>query len=249
MSTTTPPAALDMPSATPKPTTRGPLDSSAMKTRILTHMNADHQLSLRLYLQHYSHVPSPGTLSAQMLDITTEHMIISSGFGRHIIQFEPPMKSLMEARERLVTMHELCLKQLDLSDVVVERYVPPDRAWQWMLCGLCVLISTTFPFRESLRLESGSWISKLWSLDGAAPWLARLSYTLAPAVLGVMVTVHCGEAMWFIQRRLRRHWVEWGSATWWCWVLDCLLEGGGCLTRFDRVVKRMEGEKKGGSKH
>ncbi|OAG43279.1 hypothetical protein AYO21_02565 [Fonsecaea monophora] len=102
-------------------TPRGPPDVSAMKARIITHMNADHQLSLRLYLQHYSHVPSPGTASAQMLDITTEHMIISSAYGRHVIQFEPPMKSLMEARERLVTMHELCLEQLDLSAIVVSK--------------------------------------------------------------------------------------------------------------------------------
>ncbi|OAP65027.1 hypothetical protein AYL99_00999 [Fonsecaea erecta] len=228
---------------------RGPPDASAMKTRIITHMNEDHQLSLRLYLQHYSHVPSPGTVSAQMLDITTEHMIISSGYGRHVILFEPPMKSLMEARERLVTMHEHCLNQLDLSDIVVDTYVLPDRAWQWALSGLCLLIFATFPFRESLRLESGSWISRVWSLGGAAPWLAKLCYMLAPAVLGVIVVFHCGEAMWFIQRRLRRHWVEWGSVAWTCWVVDCLVEGGGCLSRFDRVVKKMEMEKKGGGKH
>ncbi|KIW34524.1 uncharacterized protein PV07_01300 [Cladophialophora immunda] len=228
---------------------RGPPDASAMKTRIISHMNADHQLSLRLYLQHYSHVPVSGTVSAQMLDVTTEHMVISSGYGRHVIQFEPPMKSLMEARERLVTMHELCLKQLDLSDIVVDMYVPPDRAWQWALSGLCVLIFTTFPFRESLRLESGSWISKIWSLGGVAPWLAKLSYTLAPAVLGFMVVVHGFEAMWLIQKRLRRHWVEWGSVAWWCWVVDCLIEGVGCLSRFDRLVKKTEAEKKGGGKH
>ncbi|KAH0847178.1 putative integral membrane protein [Fonsecaea pedrosoi] len=230
-------------------TPRGPPDVSAMKARIITHMNADHQLSLRLYLQHYSHVPSPGTASAQMLDITTEHMIISSAYGRHVIQFEPPMKSLMEARERLVTMHELCLEQLDLSAIVVSKYVPPDRVWQWALSGLCLLIFTTFPFRESLRSESGSWIYQVWSLGGVAPWLAELSYTLAPAVLGVLVVVHGGEAVWFIQRKLRRHWVEWGSAAWWCWVVDCCIEGFGSFTRFDRIVKTMEMEKKGGGQH
>ncbi|ETI20677.1 hypothetical protein G647_07019 [Cladophialophora carrionii CBS 160.54] len=238
-----------VPPSTPAPAARGPPDAAAMKNRILTHMNADHQLSLRLYLQHYSHVPSSGTSSAKMLDISTEHMLVESSYGRHVIPFEPPMKSLMEARERLVNMHVLCLEKLDVSDVVVKNYVPPDRVWQWMLSGLCLLILSTFPFRSSLRPESGSVIAKIWSLGGAAPWLARLSHTLSPLVLTTVIVLHAGEAVWFINRRLNRHWVETGTAVWWCWVLDCLLEGGGCLTRFDRVVKRMEAEKKGGGKH
>jgi hypothetical protein len=220
-----------------------------MKNRILTHMNADHQLSLRLYLQHYSHVPSAGTISARMLDITPEHIIVESSYGRHVIPFEPPMKSLMEARERLVDMHVFCLRELDLSDVVIKGYVPPDRAWQWMLSGLCLLILSTFPFRESLRPESASVIATIWSLGGVAPWLARLSYTLSPLVLGFIVVAHSGEAVWFINRRLKRHWVEMGTVVWWCWVVDCLLEGAGCLTRFDRVVKKVEAEKKTGGKH
>ncbi len=212
-------------------------------------MNADHHLSLRLFLQHYSHVPSSGTASAKMLDINTEHTIVESTFGRHIIPFEPPMGSLMGARERLVDMHNLCLRELNLSDVVVENYVLPDRAWHWALCGLCLLIFTTFPFRESIRPETGSVISKIWSLGGLAPWLARLSYTLAPYTLGFVILAHTGETLWFINGKLKRHWVEAGTMTWWCWVVDCLLEGGGSFTRFDRVVKKLEAERKGGGKH
>ena len=220
-----------------------------MKNRVLTHMNADHHLSLRLFLQHYNHVPSSGTNTAKMLDVTTEHMIISSTYGRHVVQFEPPMKSFSEARERLADMHNLCLRELDLSDVVVRRYAPPDRLWQWMLSGLVVLIFSTFPFRESLRPESGSVVAKIWSVGGMAPWLARLSYTLAPVTLGFVAIVHSGEAVWFINRRLKRHWVEAGTVAWWCWVVDVLVEGIGCLSRFDRVVKRMEAKQKGGGKH
>ena len=79
-------------------TPRGPSDPVALKHRVLTHMNADHHLSLRLYLQHYNHVPSSGTTSAELLDITTGHMILSSSFGRHVVSFDPPMTSLSEAR-------------------------------------------------------------------------------------------------------------------------------------------------------
>jgi hypothetical protein len=207
-------------------------------------MNSDHALSLRLYLAHYAHVPLPGTKTAQMLDITPEHMIITSAYGRHVVPLEPPMKSLMEARERLVAMHNTCLTELGLSEVVLEHYVGPDRAWQWCLSALCVLIFVTFPFREQLRPESGSVIAWIWSLGGALPGLARLAYSLQPLVLGVMVILHGGEAVWFASSKLPRYWVETGTWVWWCWVLDCLLEGVGCLSRFDRVVGRLEAEKK-----
>jgi hypothetical protein len=229
--------------------TRGPPDPTAVKKRVLTHMNADHQLSLRLYLEHYSHVPSSGTARAELLDLTTSHMIISSSYGRHVIPFTPPMKSMLQARETLVEMHNLCLRELDRSDVVIPKYILPDRVWQWALSALCLLIYATFPFRAALRPESGTVISKIWSLGGLAPWLAKLSYTLAPLVLGFVVIAHAAEALWLINGRLRRHWVESGTGTWWCWVIDCLIEGGGCLTRFDRLVKRTESQKKTGITH
>lgn len=223
---------------------RGAPDSAVMKARIISHMNSDHALSLRLYLMRYCHVPLPGTSTAQMLDITSEHMIITSSYGRHVVPLEPPMKSLMEARERLVAMHNDCLSELGLSDVVLDRYVPPDRAWQWTLSALCALIFATFPFRESLLPESGSVIARIWSLGGAVPGLARLSYTLQPFVLAVMVVLHVGETAWLANTRLKRYWVEVGTAVWWLWVLDCALEGVGCLSRFDRIVSRLEAEKK-----
>lgn len=217
-----------------------------MKARILTHMNADHALSLRLYLMHYSHVPSSGTTTANMVDMTNEHMIITSSYGRHVVAFEPPMKSLIEARERLVAMHNTCLEALDRSDVVVDKYVPPDRLWQYLVGVLCVLIYATFPFRESLKPGSDTVAAKIWSLGGLAPWLGKLAYALAPAVLGFVVLAHSTEAVWLANGRLKRHWVEFGSVTWWCWVVDCFLEGGGCLMRFDKVVKAKESARKGG---
>ncbi|KAI1610171.1 hypothetical protein EDD36DRAFT_443535 [Exophiala viscosa] len=240
---TTAPAPTSVPSGPPPTAQRGPPDPAAMKARVIQHMNADHALSLRLYLAHYAHVPLPGTTTAAMQDITNEHMIITSSYGRHVVSLDPPMKSLIEARERLVAMHNECLAALGLSDVVLKSYTPPDRAWQCALSALCLLIFATFPFREQLRPESGSVIASIWSLGGLVPGLARLSYTLQPYVLGIMVVLHGAEAVWFTNR-LKRYWVEVGTWVWWCWVGDCLLEGVGCLTRFERVVGRLEAEKK-----
>jgi hypothetical protein len=234
--------------APPTPT-RGPPDAAAMKSRIITHMNADHQLSLRLYLQHSCHIPSGGTVKASLEDITNEHMILISSFGRHIVPLDPPMKSLMEGRERLVAMHQQCLKELDLSDIVVDEYQLPTTVFPWALSSLVILIALTFPFRESLRPESGSVIYDIWSLGGLAPGLAQLSYTLAPAVLGFIYLAHGIESVYLARTRLRKHWVETFSKTWWLWIGDCALEGFGAIQRFDAVVKRKESAKGGNAQH
>lgn len=206
-------------------------------------MNADHSLSLRLYLAHYAHVPLAGTKPAQLHDITLDHLIITSAFGRHTIPLDPPMNSLSEARERLVSMHTDCLDKLGLSDIVVDSYTPPNRAWQWALSALCALIFATFPFRDQLRPESQSVISSIWSIGGWVPQLARLAYTLQPVVLGFMGVVHVAEAVWFANQKLSRHWVEVGSGVWWAWVADCVLEGVGCLKRFEGVVAKEDKKK------
>jgi hypothetical protein len=213
-----------------------------MKTRIIQHMNADHALSLRLYLQHYLHVPSQATSNAKVLDITTSHMIVQSSYGRHVIPFNPEMKDFREARDRLVKMHEECKDALDLSDIVVDRYALPDRLWQWGVISLCILIFATLPWRENV-VKQGTWSHAIWSLGGRAEWLAKLSYTMAPLTLGIIVMAHGAEAGWMMTGRLRRHWVETGSWVWWGWVLDNLVQGSGALMRFDRVVKRAEIER------
>lgn len=229
--------------------TRGPPDAAAMKSRIITHMNADHQLSLRLYLQHYSHVPSSGTTKATLEDVTPEHMILNSYYGRHVVPFNPPMKSLTEGRERLVAMHQQCLQALDLSDIVIDTYEAPRTAQTYLVAGLVSLILATFPFRQSLRPESGSLIYQIWSLGGLVPGLASLSYTLAPAVLAVIIVAHVTESAYFARSRLRRHWVETFSRVWWAWLSECLMVGFSTFQNFDALVKRKEDAKGGKGKH
>jgi len=102
------------------------------------------------------------------------------------------------------------------------------------------LIFATFPFREQLKPESQSVIAQIWSLGGTCPPLANLCYTLQPYVLWFMIIVHSGEAAWFATAQLRRHWVELGSALWVCWVLDCAVEGVGCMSRFDRIFAQKD---------
>ncbi|KAK5060201.1 hypothetical protein LTR84_010086 [Exophiala bonariae] len=235
--------------APPPTAARGAPDAAAMKSRIITHMNADHQLSLRLYLQHYCHVPSSGTAQASLEDITTEHIILNSSFGRHVVPFEPPMKSLMEGREKLVAMHQHCLKELDLSDIVIDSYHPPSGVFPYVLGALVVLICTTFPFRDNLRPESRSLIYDIWSVGGLVPGLAWLSYQLAPAVQAFIYIAHGVEMLVLARGRLRRHWVETFSRTWWLWLGECSLVGYSAFQHFDRTVKAKEDAKGGKAQH
>ncbi|RVX67517.1 hypothetical protein B0A52_08870 [Exophiala mesophila] len=228
---------------------RGPPDPAAMKARIISHMNADHQLSLRAYLQLYANVPSLSTRSSKLEDITNEHMILTSSFGRHVIPFSPPLKSLAEARERLVAMHNDCLQALDLSDIVIDSYYWPDKLWQYPATAFILLILITFPFPDSLLPHSNSLIYQIWSLGGLAPGLAALCHTLAFPVWFFIVAVHAAESVWLSKTRLRKHWIEPGTGVWMAWMADCALKGFSAFQRFDQVVKEKEAAKRGRGQH
>src|SRR6266498_4489490 len=95
---------------------------TAIRSRIITHMNADHSSSLTRYLEYYGKLPSPKY--AQLEEITLSHMIISSngGHNQNLIPFNPPMFSYLEARDRLVAMDKVSLEGLGRSDIEVKDY-------------------------------------------------------------------------------------------------------------------------------
>lgn len=220
-----------------------------MKARIISHMNADHQLSIRALLQHHASVPSLSTRSSKMEDITTEHMILNSVFGRHVIPFSPPLKSLSEARERLVALHNDSFQALDLSDIVVDSYYWPTKLWQYPATAFILLILITFPFPDSFLPQSKSLIYQIWSLGGLAPGLAALAHSLAFPVWFFIVAVHAAEATWLSKTRLRKHWIEPGTGTWMAWMIDCGLKGYSTFQRFDQIVKEKEAAKQGRGQH
>ncbi|RMZ89452.1 hypothetical protein DV736_g3314, partial [Chaetothyriales sp. CBS 134916] len=237
-------------SLTPSSSASGQADPKAakdvMRTRILTHMNADHQFSLILYSRNYSKLPLSHAKSSKLEDIALTHMTIHSSFGRCMIPFDPPLNSLNEARERVVAMHQQAMKELDVEDVLIERYVLPDRAWMWVVMVLCAWTIVTFspPLRPLLRPESGSVISRIWGLGGLANELAELAFTASPVVWPLTVLIHTGEAAYMIRAKLRRYQVEPFSGVWLAWVVDCFLEGIGSFVRFNEMVGAIRDERK-----
>ena len=217
--------------------------SEAMQTRILNHMNADHRNSLVLYSRYYSKLPLAHAKTSKLDSINLEHMIIESSFGRCLVPFTPPLKSYSEARERVVAMHQECLKGLDVDEITIDRYILPNSPLQGTLAFLTTWTFATFPFRQQLRPESGSLLSWAWSIGGLFPGIAKLAYLTAPYVLVFMLVLHGAEAAQMARSRLRRHSVETFSGVWWAWVVDTFFEGFGAFQRFDGMVKKRKDEK------
>lgn len=96
-------------------------NSDAMKSRIINHMNEDHQNSLTLYSRHYNKLPLSHAKTSKLVDITLDHMVIESSFGRCLIPIDPPMKSYAEARDRVVAMHQESILDDDLIDRSLHR--------------------------------------------------------------------------------------------------------------------------------
>jgi hypothetical protein len=140
-------------------------------------------------------------------------------------------------------MHEECLRELDVDGYMLTEYILPNRWNQWAVMVVCAWCLTTFPFRNLIHPDSGSWISYVWSIGGLAPGLAELSWKLAPWTLAFMLVVHVAEATHMVRTRMRRYEVEMFSVVWWCWVADCFVEGFGSFVRVDEVVSERKGEK------
>ncbi|KPI39069.1 uncharacterized protein AB675_4673 [Cyphellophora attinorum] len=229
-----------------------PKDITALRIRIITHMNKDHARSLQLYARHYNHLPATEVrIPPKLTEITPNYLILttSSPERRLLIPLEPPLPAnLSGARERLVSMHNTCLTALNLSDIVITEYRHPTKWWEWSAGFMVLLILLTFPFRSHIHPDSNSLISKIWSVGGLAPWHAKLAYVLAPLVLPAVWIIHVGEVVGCMLPRLRKYGVEAGSRVWWCWMGDCFLEGGGAWLRVDGMV-REAGEKKAQQKH
>ena len=211
----------------------------AMKTRIITHMNSSHQSSLQNYLQHYNRVPASSTYDAQMDDVSLTHMSITCSMGRYMIPFDPPMKSLMEARERTVVMHKVSLAALGKSDTEINEYRYPKGIVGW---GMPILtIWAVQLMAQSTTLQPGGSLIFDYVLDPWAPrWFVSFAQVGRLCILLGMIAVHVGETVWFWRTRLEKYNVKRFGAVWWKWLITSLCSGFPIFERFDEVVHDVE---------
>lgn len=209
--------------------------SNSPKTFIIKHMNADHQDSLSLYLQVYNNVPSSAAKSARLEDFSLTDLVITAAGTRYSVPINPPMKSLSDARPRVVAMHKECLNKLGLSDIVVTEYRAPRGA---TAVAFVFLVTSYALFCRRSNFLPGSVVYD--SVFSGAPAVAEYCYKIQPVLFSGVLGAHALEAGLLAVNRLKRHRVQFLSRLWWTWVVSTFIEGFGAWQRFDAMVNEKQ---------
>ncbi|KAI0442832.1 hypothetical protein F4803DRAFT_344987 [Xylaria telfairii] len=216
------------------------------KTRIMAHMNKEHGAELKLYLQAFNGLSSSAAAKAELTDLTLDTLTIKAASGVHTVRISPPMKTLGDARVRLVDMAERAQQQLGLSDIRIERFEGPRGG------GLLSFLGVGFYFVSGVAVALGvlrpgtAW----WGLlDAYFPYHGAAGFVwLVEKIAVPVVVLHATEAWWMARSRLAKHGVETGGALWLLWVLETFVEGFPAIRRFDQLV-RDEKKKKDAASH
>ncbi len=215
------------------------------RQRIITHMNKDHQDSLVRFLEHYAHVSAYSARNAKLAQFKLDSLTITSSNGRsHVIPISAPLKSLSEARGRMVAMDQETLHGLKRSNVTVKGYIPPNS-----VLGIATFVSaglTVFCFSRRSNFLPGSLLYD--SILIYVPRFAQFCYDIQPYLFYAVVAIHICEASWMARTRLRMHSVPVLSGLWWKWVLSTFIDGVGSFMRLDKMVKQ-EADRKAKARH
>ena len=216
---------------------------TAMKARIISHMNADHQSSLRNYLQYYNRIPSSSAKDARLDDVTLTHLSITCSLGRFMVPFDPPMKSLMEVRERTVALHHESLKGLGKSVITINEYRLPRDVMGWVMPLLSIWAFQLLVQPNSLEQGGSLFFDRV--LQPYAPrWFVTFAQVGRYWILAFMIVMHSSETLYLWRSRLEVYNTERFGSAWWKWIVTGLLSGFPVFVNFDGLVKEIE-EKKG----
>jgi hypothetical protein len=211
-----------------------PAKDAAIRKRIITHMNADHQSSLSLYLQHYLSLPPRTASYPELTSISLSALTLETTDGKtHTIPFTPPMTSYAEARARAVAMDHESRTGLGLSTIKITTYIPPSSPFHLTVAILVLIAYATFLTHSRITPGTFLYDKILPFFPGGAPWFLWISRTIALPVLAIHVT----ETVIMERTRLRRYNVERWSGVWWKWMVGTFVEGFGSFQRFDGVVE------------
>lgn len=179
---------------------------------------------------------------AQMTDIDLQQMKLSCAGQQAVIAFDPPMKALREARERLVQMDKDALQVLGRSDITITEFIPPyaklGHLYNFTQCLLCYLL---LPRSANFKPGSLLYETLLFRVPAFAEFVARIGWIV---VLG-MVPIHLFEAS-LMAKKLANHGLTYLDKLWWQWVGTCFVEGITSFWRLDGFIeeKRKENEAK-----
>ncbi|CAN9377525.1 unnamed protein product [Alternaria alternata] len=218
----------------------------AAKQRIIKHMNADHHDSvcathtqIRRYVEAYASKSMFYSRSAQMVDIDLNQMVFSCGGQQAVIAFDPPMKAMREARERLVQLDKDALQTLGRSDIPITKFVPaythPAHLWNFTQC---VLAMALLPRQANWQPGSLLYDNMLYLVPGFASFVARIGWI----VFVCMLPIHAVEVV-IMARKLAKHGCTFMDAVWWKWVGTCFVEGFTSFSRLNALIEEKRREK------
>ena len=212
------------------------------KARLLSHINRDHSISLTRYLQHDAALMPFGARSPKALAIDNGSITVAAEgllwCSKHTLRFEPPLKSLDEARQRLVDMDRQATAALGQSPDAVTRYIPPSTLLHWTILGAVVF--GMFSFSRPENFEPDSWLTL--TILRFTPAFAKFCHYYQPWGVALIVAIHAVEASIMASKKLVRHTVPVGSRLWLLWVSSAFVEGAGAFVRFDAEVRRLRAQ-------
>jgi hypothetical protein len=163
-----------------------------------------------------------------MTDIDLNQMKFSCGGQTNTITFDPPMKALREARERLVEMDKDTLQILGRSDITVTRYIPPYvKLGHLFNFTQCMLVYLLLPRGANFRPGSLLYDNLLFMLPAFSRFVLQVRWIVLP----IMLAIHITEAF-IMARKMNRHGLSSADAMWWKWVGSSFVEG---VTAFWRL--------------
>ena len=177
--------------------------------------------------------------SAQMVDIDLNQMVFSCGGQQAVIAFDPPMKAMREARERLVQLDKDALQTLGRSDIPITKFVPAythaTHLWNFTQCVLAMVL---LPRQANWQPGSLLYDNMLYLVPGFASFVTRIGWT----VFVCMLPIHAVEVV-IMARKLAKHGCTFMDAVWWKWVGTCFIEGFTSFFRLNALIEEKRREK------
>lgn len=136
-----------------------------------------------------------------MVDIDLDKMVFSCGGQEAVIGLDPPMKTLREARERLVKMDSDALQTLGRSDITITKFVPsstrPAHLWNFTQALLAFVL---LPRAANWQPGSLLYDHVLFMM----PWLANFAAKYGWVIFMMMVPIHSIEVVIMV-KKLAKH--------------------------------------------
>ncbi|QDS73900.1 hypothetical protein FKW77_007235 [Venturia effusa] len=195
----------------------------AMRKRIINHMNNDHSDSVMRYAEHYGNASRYTSRNAKVVDISLDKLVLSASNRTISIPLDPPMKSLSEARERVVKMDQDCIEALGRDSITIKEYCAP-KGFEAVVFATCVSTFIVLSRREYVAFV-------FYMVPGFAAFVLKIRLL----VLFPMIAIHAFEAS-LMARKLQRHSVPLFSKLWWAWTASCFIEGYGSFRRTSVIV-------------